>query len=86
MINTTYFYKKNGGLSSIRVNLGDSNNKMSMTSYLDSGKCGVTFKNKGISTRINLNSGAISSGIKCGNSTTYFGKNGSVVSNLPSFV
>ncbi|MGV2643269.1 hypothetical protein GNF86_17765, partial [Clostridium perfringens] len=52
MANTTYFYKKNGGLSSIRVTLGNSKNEMNMTTYPDKGKGGVTFKNNGIKTRM----------------------------------
>ncbi|EOU1903713.1 TPA: hypothetical protein ACY4SM_001385 [Clostridium perfringens] len=85
MAKTTYFYKKNGGLSSIRVTLGNSKNEMNMTTYPDKGKGGITFKNNGIKTRMNINGISIGSGLKCGNNTTYFGKNGNVVSSLPSF-
>lgn len=84
-VDTTYFYKKNGGLSSMRVSMGDSKNKMSMTTYPSSGKGGVTFKNSSITTRMNNSGTCIGSGIKSGNSTTYFGSNGNVVKNLPSF-
>lgn len=85
MAKTTYFYKKNGGLSSIRTTMGTSNNEMNMTTYPDKGRGGVTFKNNGIKTRMNSSGVSIGSGLKCGNSTTYFGKNGNVVSDLPSF-
>lgn len=84
-INTTYFYKKNGGMSSIRLTMGDSNNKRSMTTYPSTAKGGVTFKNRFITTRMNNSGICIGSGIKSGNSMTYFGSNGNVVKNLPSF-
>lgn len=84
-VNTTYFYNKNGGLSSIRTTIGDKKNSMSMTSYPSSGKGGVTFKNNGISTRMNKSGISIGTGIKTGNNTTYFGSHGNVVSSLPSF-
>lgn len=82
---TTYFYKKNGGLSSVRVTMGDSKHKMSMTTYPSSGKGGTTFKNNSITTRMNNSGYSIGMGLKCGNSTTYFGSNGNVTKNLPSF-
>lgn len=84
-VNTTYFYNKNGGLSSMRVTIGDSKNSMSATSYPSTGKSGVTFRNNTITNRMNSNGVSIGSGIKAGNDTTYFGKNGNVVKNLPSF-
>lgn len=84
-VNITNFYKRNGGLSSTRTTIGDNKNSTSTTTYHTTGKGGWTFKNSGISTRMNSSGTSIGSGIKSGNSTTYFGSHGNVISNLPSF-
>ena len=80
-MNTTVFNKKDGSVSSIRV--GSSN--MKSTAYLGKSYGGVTFKNDGFTSRINNKGQTIALGIKCGNHTTYFGKNGSVSKKLTGF-
>lgn len=82
---TTYFYKKNGGLSSVRVTMDDSKHKTSINTYPSSGKGGTSFKNSSITIRMNNSGASIGMGLKCGNNTTYFGSNGNVTKNLPSF-
>lgn len=84
-MHTTNFYKKSGTLSSQRHTMSFGNHKMNFTNYLGSTDGGFTFKNNNMTTRLNNNGQCIGIGLKCGNDTTYFGKNGRVVSDLPSF-
>lgn len=84
-VKTTYFNKKNGGLSSIRTTIGNSSNKMSITTYPSTDRGGVTFKNDSTTMRMNNTGTSIGIGLSCGNNTTYFGSCGNVVSDLPSY-
>lgn len=85
MVNTTYFNKKDGGLSSIRTTIGDSKNKMSITSYPSTGKGGVTFSNKDSVSRINNRGQSLGTGLKGGSKMTYFGTDGKINNNLARF-
>ncbi|EFG90195.1 hypothetical protein CLCAR_0401 [Clostridium carboxidivorans P7] len=58
---------------------------MSLTSYPGSGNGGVTFKTANITNRLNNKGQSIGTGLKSGNHTTYFGRNGGVVSSLTAF-
>jgi len=75
-LETTQFRKRDGSLSSVRLTLGSGDNKMSMTQYINSSKGGVTFRNNGMTTRLNNKGQSISTGFKTGNKMTYFGSNG----------
>lgn len=82
-MSTTFFYKKDGNASSMRTTLNVGNNKISFLNYFD-GIGGVTFQSGIITTRLNSKGQSIGIGLSCGNNTTYFGKNGNVISQLPA--
>lgn len=53
---TTVFHKDDGSVSSIRTTQGNMKNGISFTSYVgNSARGGVTFHNRGISSRFNKN-------------------------------
>lgn len=53
-LHTTVFHKDDGSVSSIRTTNGNMKNGVSMTRYVgNSAKGGITYHNKGISTRFN---------------------------------
>lgn len=80
-MDTTFFYKKDGGLSSIRTGTPT----MKITTYPGKSYGGVTMKNNGFTSRINNSGQAIALGIRSGGNTTYFGKNGRVAKRLTGF-
>ena len=53
-IHTTIFYKDDGKVSSIRTTKGNMKNGVSITRYVDdNSRGGVTYHNRGISSRFN---------------------------------
>lgn len=55
-VHTTVFHKDDGSVSSIRSTQGNMKNGISFTSYVgNSARGGVTFHNRGISSRFNKN-------------------------------
>lgn len=55
-MHTTVFHKDNGSVSSIRTTQGNMKNGTSFTSYFgNTARGGMTFHNRGISSRFNKN-------------------------------
>lgn len=83
-MSSTLFFKKDGNASSLRTSTKTGKNKISFTNYIDGKGGGVTFKAGNMTTRLNKNGQCIGVGLTTGRKTTYFGKNGNVVTKLPS--
>ena len=81
----TFFYKKDGNMSSMRTTSGTSNSMVSFTSYFNSGKGGVTFRSRNCISRLNNKGESLGIGIKMGKHITYFNKNGQVINDIPDF-
>lgn len=78
--NTTYFYGKNGQMTSFRT----STPLVSLTHPMDGGSGGVTFHHNGFTSRFS-SSGHMGSSMKLGNYTTYFGSHGQMKDRLTPF-
>jgi hypothetical protein len=81
----TQFYKKDGNASSNRHTLKAGSSKINMTNYFGSSRGGLTIRSGNMTTRFNSRGQSIGTSLKTGRTTTYFGKNGTVVSQMPSF-
>lgn len=78
---TTTFTNKNHGTSSIRV----GNPSLKMTQYMSDPAGGVTFKSGNFTARFDKSGQVTGTAIKTGKHTTYYGKNGSVVTKLTPY-
>lgn len=72
---TTFFFKKNGSLSSIRNSTGNGKNSISFTSSSDGSNKGVTYKTSSTITRINKNGGQLDFGTHGSGRVSYFHNN-----------
>ncbi len=84
-MSSEYFYKKNGSLSSIRINNKAGNHSMNITTYTDSGKGGTTYKSSASSSRISSSGVSLGGSEKFGGGTQYSGRNFTQVRSMPKF-
>lgn len=73
-MSTTFFYNKNGGLSSIRSSSSIGGVKNENSSYYGSGKSGMTFRTGTMTTRLNGTGRSIGSGTGFGTKQYYSGR------------
>lgn len=71
---STFFYNKNGSLSSIRTSSSIGAGRVENTSYIGSGKGGMTYRGKSITSRLNTTGQSISIGTGFGTKQYYNGK------------
>lgn len=75
------FKDKDGNVSSIR----SGNKHTQFTTYFNKKAGGMTIRNNGFTTRLNISGQCIGTAFKSGNRTAYFDKNGKRTSHLTAF-
>ena len=80
-MHSTEFSHQDGSTSSVRTSYGG----FSSTSYCGSTRGGMTSRSGGTSLRMSSHGKFLGSGYTTNSGTTYFGRNGSVHSNLPAY-
>ena len=84
-IQSTFFYKRNGLLSSIRNTFPMGNSEMSTNTYIGSSRGGITTKSPAFTSRISNSGENLALGLSLGKHTVYTGKNGKQRDHIVSF-